>query len=511
MAILQSDSKLLALASSYQAFGWAFVSICVLKYISDSRKTNHTIPGVGFDSFPLLKQWRAAYRLMSSPKMLMLEGYDKYKDGYFRISTPQYEYVIVSDHDKINEFLGAPEDTLSFIDSSNEAFQIPWTMGKGVAFNHYHTVIVRTKLTQKIQNLVPILIPEIEERFNTLVGDPSDWKELCIYDVIVEAVARVSNKAFVGSPLCHNQEYLQNAMSYAQDVVLSAELIRIFPNWIKSTLVRLTPIHRRRRVAMKFLGPLIRERLAIADERSNEQPRPDDMLQWLCEAAPPSERTVDRLLELLMGLNVASIHTTTMTTANAAYALAEEPEKYLDELRQEISENCNPDGTFNKANMSKLKKMDSFLREVGRVKNPGLVNLARNVKKDFQFKDGTVVKAGTVIAVPSHSLQRDPAFFSSPEDFDGFRFSRQQEEGAGTGKVTKHQMVSTDLNHLAFGHGKHACPGRFFAVNEMKMILAHIIARYDFKLVPGNLPNVFYVGTMGIADTKLKILVRARQ
>lgn len=67
------------------------------------------------------------------------------------------------------------------------------------------------------------------------------------------------------------------------------------------------------------------------------------------------------------------------TTANAAYALAEEPEKYLDELRQEISENCNPDGTFNKANMSKLKKMDSFLREVGRVKNPGLGKLNHKI------------------------------------------------------------------------------------------------------------------------------------
>ena len=63
---------------------------------------------------------------------------------------------------------------------------------------------------------------------------------------------------------------------------------------------------------MKFLGPLIRERLAIADGRSDEKTRPDDMLQWLCEAVPPSEKSVNRLLELIMGLNVASIHTTTM-------------------------------------------------------------------------------------------------------------------------------------------------------------------------------------------------------
>jgi cytochrome P450 len=32
-----------------------------------------------------------------------------------------------------------------------------------------------------------------------------------------------------------------------------------------------------------------------------------------------------------------------------------------------------------------------------------------------------------------------------------------------------------------FGHGRQACPGRLFAVAEIKMILARLIVDYDFQ------------------------------
>lgn len=35
---------------------------------------------------------------------------------------------------------------------------------------------------------------------------------------------------------------------------------------------------------------------------------------------------------------------------------------------------------------------------------------------------------------------------------------------------TEALLVTTSPNHLAFGHGKHACPGRFFAATEIKII-----------------------------------------
>lgn len=38
---------------------------------------------------------------------------------------------------------------------------------------------------------------------------------------------------------------------------------------------------------------------------------------------------------------------------------------------------------------------------------------------------------------------------------------------------------------MAFGYGRHACPGRFFAANEIKLICAQILLNYDLKLPEG--------------------------
>jgi len=39
--------------------------------------------------------------------------------------------------------------------------------------------------------------------------------------------------------------------------------------------------------------------------------------------------------------------------------------------------------------------------------------------------------------------------------------------------------------YIGFGHGMHACPGRFFAGNELKVALAHLLLKYDWKMPEG--------------------------
>jgi gliotoxin biosynthesis cytochrome P450 monooxygenase len=50
------------------------------------------------------------------------------------------------------------------------------------------------------------------------------------------------------------------------------------------------------------------------------------------------------------------------------------------------------------------------------------------------------------------------------------------------GKENLHQFVTTSLESLNFGHGNHACPGRFFASNEIKVVLIELLRRWDFRL-----------------------------
>jgi gliotoxin biosynthesis cytochrome P450 monooxygenase len=52
------------------------------------------------------------------------------------------------------------------------------------------------------------------------------------------------------------------------------------------------------------------------------------------------------------------------------------------------------------------------------------------------------------------------------------------------GEENKHQFVSIGLESVTFGNGIHACPGRFFASNEIKVVLVELLKRYDIGLGP---------------------------
>ena len=46
----------------------------------------------------------------------------------------------------------------------------------------------------------------------------------------------------------------------------------------------------------------------------------------------------------------------------------------------------------------------------------------------------------------------------------------------------REQSVQTASDHLVYGIGSQACPGRFFAAHEARVIMARILLNYDFKL-----------------------------
>lgn len=152
--------------------------------------------------------------------------------------------------------------------------------------------------------------------------------------------------------------------------------------------------------------------------------------------------------------------------------------------------------------------------------------MSRTVIKPFRFKDGTYIPAGTALSSPGLPMQLDAQYYDNPEQFDGFRFTRM---------AKRHYMITTGVETQLFGHGRHAwhvtkspptpylslsayllmlffavrSPGRFFAVNEMKLIFADLLLRYDIKLAPGTAPRRTMFGNSFIPETKLKVLMRS--
>lgn len=89
-----------------------------------------------------------------------------------------------------------------------------------------------------------------------------------------------------------------------------------------------------------------------------------------------------------------------------------------------------------------------------------------------------------MIEVPAAAVYQDDSFYPSSSTFDGFRAYKARSTGKAA-DIARNQFVTSNEENLTFGYGRHACPGRFFAANEIKMIIARLVLDYDIKMPNG--------------------------
>lgn len=133
--------------------------------------------------------------------------------------------------------------------------------------------------------------------------------------------------------------------------------------------------------------------------------------------------------------------------------------------------------------------------------------MRRIARQPVTLSDGTTIPKGGAIAVSSHRMW-DPSIHANPEKWDGYRFLRMRDT---PGRENMAQLVSTSADHLAFGHGAHSCPGRFFAANETKIALVYLLLKYEWRLPQGVEPKVRKFGFSLGTDPVLGMEYRGRE
>ncbi|KAG6840059.1 hypothetical protein C0991_009289 [Blastosporella zonata] len=201
---------------------------------------------------------------------------------------------------------------------------------------------------------------------------------------------------------------------------------------------------------------------------------------------------------------MAAIHTSSITFSQALFELATHPE-CVQELRDEIESVTDRDGWTYEA-LNQMVKVDSFMKESQRLNMLVHLMMERVVRQPFTFSDGTVIPAGSTVAIAGYPAHMNETSYKDPHTFQPFRFVEKREQ---TGR--KFDMVSTHTDFLAFGHGLHSCPGRFFASAELKLMLAHVVMTYDVQMEgDARRPDdVWYLMTC-IPNPKAEILLRKR-
>jgi len=138
----------------------------------------------------------------------------------------------------------------------------------------------------------------------------------------------------------------------------------------------------------------------------------------------------------------------------------------------------------------------------------GKVNMVRKATHNIRLPSGFEIPKGTRLGIPANASW-DPSIFPEPEKFDPYRFVRLREQ---PGEEDRWQLTTLRSEQIAFGHGKHACPGRFLAANEIKIALCHLLLKYDWKLSSSSpVPTAISHGIMLDSDPTTLAMVRSRE
>ncbi|RAQ99102.1 cytochrome P450 [Stemphylium lycopersici] len=371
----------------------------------------------------------------------------------------------------------------------------------------YHEVIqevVRIDLTRSLDSVTEDVKAEAEAAISELLGDIPDWKIIDLNSFLYRLVARVSSRVFLGPELADNAEWLDIASSYVTQGGMAARklrgmhpLLRVFARW---WLPELRVCRQQVAKARRIIEPLVQDRLQKKAHGKGTE-KTADMLSWLDDKAKAKRVKID-FAKFQLLLVVVAVHTTAETVSMLMADLIEN-ENAIPRLREEMVSILSTHD-WKKTSLASMTLLDSAMKESQRMNPITDLTLQRTALRNVTLSDGTIIPKDYRVAV-EHRLQ-DSTLYPNPDQFELDRFLKLR----GTDR-SKWNFVTGSPEHLGFGYGRHTCPGRFFASNEIKVIVTHLLLKYDWNFTEkGRLPNLCS-GTDRHFDPRQTIVVKSRK
>lgn len=486
------------------------------------------IPVLGTRPGELFSFVRARWRNASNIEAVLQEAYRKYKDTACMVPIAGSSDSVVLPLREYQWYVDQPDDAVSLTASIAKGLQLRYTvMDSGLMDKPVHHELIPRRLTREVGNLVPNLVDEISAALDDVWGAaPGETREVCVYTSMQRTIGRVTNRIFVGLPLCRDEALLANGIAYAQDVPLTSIVLRL-PWGPLRPLVALFITIPNRIHTNRFYGILrseVRRRLREYDNGGEEKTvPPNDFLQWSIHQAKqsgdPYLARPDTLAGRILLLNFASIHTSSFAITGVLLDLASsgaaQGRAYIDELREEISGVlAGRGGVWDKRALAEMPKLDSAMRESARINSFVPLASIRIVVAPggVTTPSGLHLPRGTSVCTHALPVFHDPDVYPDPDVYRPFRFAEKRVcagEDGGYVEQARQAFATTSTEFAAFGHGRHACPGRFFASSELKLMLAYVVMNYDFEFTDVR-PKNSWVGVNRVPPMKATIRVTRR-
>ncbi|XP_070104331.1 cytochrome P450 4B1 isoform X2 [Equus caballus] len=281
--------------------------------------------------------------------------------------------------------------------------------------------------------------------------------------------------------LCHRDSSYYQAV--CELTLLTQQRIDSF-QYHNDFIYWLTP-HGRRflracQVAHDHTDRVIRERkAALQDEKEQEKIRKRRHLDFLDILLGARDEDGIKLSDAELRAEVDTFmfeghDTTTSGISWFLYCMALYPE-HQQRCREEVREVLGDRDSFQWDDLGKMTYLTMCIKESFRL-YPPVPQVFRQLSKPVSFVDGRSLPAGSLVSLHIFALHRNSAVWPDPEVFDPLRFSSEN-------VARRHPFA-----FIPFSAGPRNCIGQQFAMNEMKVVTALCLLRFEFALDPLRLP-----------------------
>ncbi|RCN49007.1 unspecific monooxygenase [Ancylostoma caninum] len=191
---------------------------------------------------------------------------------------------------------------------------------------------------------------------------------------------------------------------------------------------------------------------------------------------------------------LAGFDTTANSLAYITYLLAKNPDIQRN-LQEEIDQYCNLE-TINYETLASMTYLDCSVKEGLRMYPTANVANSRRCMKSTTLGD-VEIHEGEYVLADTFTLHYDPEIWG--EDANEFRPERW---------MNADRPIAA---WLSFGLGPRQCIGMRLAQMEEKLVLAHLLKRYDIVATNDTEDELILKGSMTVAPTSVTVQLRNRK
>ena len=312
-------------------------------------------------------------------------------------------------------------------------------------------------------------------RMNTVVDDGKPVSMVSEFGkVTLEAISEVSFSLKTKVMELPDSPFPNAIRNYFQaiqdniDIPLSPTLLAIFQFKIFQNDTKKQQIHAAQFLRKFALDCITARKLEIASNKDV----PSDLLSTLIKDGGLS---ADEIADEFLTIFIAGQETTANALSFALFEICNHPHVET-KLLGEINEVLGEHDFIEFDDLAKLRYLGQVCEETLR-KHPVAIAPLRVTAKPLTV-GGYYIPEGIGIASNQLFFAMDPEIWENPEVFDPERFAN----------VENIQNFTT--THFPFSVGGHTCIGQNFAKFELKVVLAKLLRKFQFRLLPGQTDQI---------------------